>query len=247
MTALHKLDTLTVGDLTLSIAPPTERTTLQITVDRDASLILRAPQRATKKQAVRFVESKKGWLYRKLAEKDALVGPPVVKDFVDGEGFAYLGRSHRLLLDDAAEGVRLDRGRFVMSSATTRLGSEAMRRWYTATGQPWLHKRSVPWVKRLDLNDVDISVLDLGFRWGSAGTNGINIHWATLQLPPSLIDYVLAHELAHLRHPNHTPEFWTTLSTAMPDYESRKETLRVVGRAVWLGTARADGTKRSAS
>lgn len=237
MPDVHTLDTITVGDLILTVAPPSDRTTLEITVDRDASLILRAPIGVTRERAEQFIETKRSWVYRKLAEKDALVGPPIVKQFVDGEGFAYLGRSHRLLLDKSAEGVRLDRGRFVMPPETAMRGSEAMRRWYTSTGTPWLQRRAVPWMKRLGLDDVTVTVLDLGYRWGSAGGHGINIHWATLQLPPSLIDYVLVHELAHLHHPNHTPEFWTKLGVAMPDYEARKDTLRHVGRVVWLGAS----------
>jgi predicted metal-dependent hydrolase len=93
-----------------------------------------------------------------------------------------------------------------------------MRRWYTRTGQPWLRRRAQPWQRRLDLHDhVEITVLDLGHRWGSTrGKSRVNVHWATLQLPPSLVDYVLAHELAHLREPNHTPEFWSLLGVVMP-------------------------------
>ena len=105
---IHSLDSLTAGDLVFTIAPPTDRTTLEITVDRDASLILRAPTCASRERVDRFIESKRSWVYRKLAEKDALVAPPIRKQFVDGEGFAYLGRNYRLKLDDTVEGVRLD-------------------------------------------------------------------------------------------------------------------------------------------
>jgi predicted metal-dependent hydrolase len=214
MTAgIHDHETLVVGELTFTVAPPTERKTLQITVDRDASLILRAPTTVTRKQAEQFVRSKRNWVYRKLAEKDALVGPPVVKRFVDGEGFAYLGRNYRLKLHNSVDAVRLSNGRFLMSPETARHGTEAMRRWYTTTGRPWLQQRAEPWIKRLELGDVGIVVLDLGHRWGSTrGHSTINIHWAALQLPPSLIDYVLAHELAHVKHQNHTPDFWQSVA-----------------------------------
>lgn len=234
-TSLHALDTLTVGDLVFTIATPTDRTTMEITVERDASLVLRVPADAAKERVARFVESKLSWVYRKLAEKDALVGPPVVKQFTDGEGFAYLGRSHRLKITPGVDSVRLDRGRFLMSPETATRGSEAMRRWYTSTGQPWLRRRAQPWTNRLAINDVNVEVLDLGYRWGSAGNRGINVHWATLQLPPSLIDYVLVHELAHLHHRNHTADFWSTVGLAMPGYATRKEALRHVGKNAWLG------------
>ena len=55
-----------------------------------------------------------------------------------------------------------------------------------------------------------VEVRDLGYRWGSCGrAGGLNIHWQTIVLPPNVVDYVVVHELVHLREPNHTPAFWT--------------------------------------
>lgn len=237
MADVHTLDTLTVGDLTLTVAPASERATLEITVDRDGTLILRAPVGVTRERAEQFVETKRPWVYRKLAEKDALVGPPVVKQFVDGEGFAYLGRNHRLRIIPEGDRVRLDQGRFLMPAHLADRGTETMRRWYRQTGTPWLQRRATPWINRLGRDDVDIAVGDLGYRWGSArpDTNRINIHWATLQLPPSLIDYVIAHELAHLIEPTHSSAYWNQVERLMPDYETRRDALGAVGKNVWLG------------
>ncbi len=114
-----------------------------------------------------------------------------------------------------------------------------MRCWYIDVGGQWLRRRIRPWVARLGDDAVAVDVRDLGFRWGSArpsdGSQCINVHWATLQLPPSLIDYVLVHELAHLRETNHTPKFWSTVSRLMPGYELEKANLATIGKSVWLG------------
>lgn len=244
-TDVHDLDSMRVGDLVLAVAPATERTTLEIVVERDATLVLKAPRSATLERAEEFVASKRSWIYRKLAEKDALVGPPIVKQFVDGEGFAYLGRSHRLLIGNSVDTVRLDRGRFLAPPAVRTDGSLLMRTWYTQAGGHWLRRRINPWASRLGMDVPVIDVRDLGYRWGSArptiGEQRINIHWAVLQLPPSLIDYVLVHELAHLREANHTPEFWSIVSRLMPGYESQKGNLASIGRGVWLGTVATGG------
>jgi len=231
---IHELETLTAGDLVFTIAPPTDRTTLEITVDRDATLILRAPTCASRERVERFIESKRPWVYRKLAEKDALLAPPVRKQFVDGEGFAYLGRSYRLKVDDTVEVVRLERGRFRMSPATAAEGDAAMRRWYIRAGQPWLERRVEPWASRMGAAGVGVEVRDLGYRWGSTrGGTHINVHWATLQLAPSLIDYVIVHELAHLCELNHTNRFWAEVARAMPDYERRRDELTAAGVKIW--------------
>ncbi len=117
-----------------------------------------------------------------------------------------------------------------------------MRRWYTEVGTKWLNKRIRPWAARLGEESVTAEVRDLGFRWGSArphpGPQHINIHWATLQLPPSLIDYVLVHELAHLREANHTPEFWSIVDRLMLDCQTHKTTLAAIGKHIWLGEGR---------
>ncbi len=238
---LHDLTQLDVGDLLFTIAPPTRTSSIEVIVERDASLVLKAPATATADRAREFVVSKRLWIYRRLAEKDALIGPPIAKSFANGEGFAYLGRSYRLTLDDSVTDVRLDRGRFVVPGsfgADAAAGREAMRRWYIATGQTWLQRRIIPWGARAGALDASIDVRDLGYRWGSARPSEaarINIHWATLQLPPSLIDYVLVHELAHLIETNHTPEYWAVVGRLMPGYESHKQTLASIGKNVWLG------------
>ena len=239
---LHELPELVVGDLALAIAPPSDRTTIEITVERDASLILRAPLDTTIERATQFVNDKRQWVYRKLAEKDALTGPPITKQFVEGEGFAYLGRSYRLTLTEQVAGVRLERGRFHMNPSQVDQGAADMRRWYTSTGTQWLQKRIRPWEARMGEDTIEVAVRDLGYRWGSArpaeGPQRINVHWAALQLPPSLIDYILVHELAHLHETNHTPEFWAFVARLMPAYETHKTVLSTFGKNIWLGTVR---------
>ena len=237
--SLHELPELVVGDLVLAVAPASDRTTIEITVERDASLVLKAPPDTTIERATQFVNDKRQWVYRKLAEKDALTGPPITKQFVEGEGFAYLGRSYRLTLSDQVADVRLERGRFLMNPSQTGEGAAVMRRWYITTGTQWLQRRARPWAARMGEDTIDVAVRDLGYRWGSArpteGPQRINVHWAALQLPPSLIDYILVHELAHLHETNHTPEFWATVARLMPAYETHKTVLASFGKNVWLG------------
>ena len=239
---LHDLDALVVGDLVLKVASSSDRKTIEIVVERDASLTLKAPSNATVERAKQFVTDKRGWVYRKLADKDALTGPPITKQFVEGEGFAYLGRNYRLTLTTNREvtGVRLEAGRFRLPASQAHQGAALMRRWYTESGGHWLRRRVQPWAARLGEHQVEAEIRDLGYRWGSArpteDPQRINIHWATLQLPPTLIDYVLVHELAHLHETNHTPAFWSTVARLMPTHEQQRAGLATTGTAIWLGS-----------
>ncbi|WP_446212209.1 M48 family metallopeptidase [Micromonospora sp. IBSANI012] len=230
-----------MGDLDFAVRKSVSRRTVGITVDRDGSLNLHAPAGCSPGHLASWANSKRFWIYRKLAEKDLLLSARPDKEFVTGEGFEYLGRRYRLLLTrDLGEDhpVKLERGRLRMARALAQTGdpAAAMIRWYRHRALAWLPFRIEPWARRMGLRHDELEVRDLGYRWGSLGKNNrLNLHWAALQLPPSLIDYVIVHELAHIDHPQHVPAFWAVVERAMPDFEPRKTQLAKAGAALWLG------------
>jgi len=214
----------------------------KLTIERDGSLQLKAAPDVQKAELERFLASKRDWIYRKLADKEALSAEPVTKELVDGEGFLYLGRSHQLRVvgtDDRR--VRLQKGRLVLPRSVVGEGYEQIIDWYRATGLAWLKPRAKDWSTRLRVDPQTVEIADLGNKWGSALPNGrVRIHWATMQLRPSLVEYVLAHELAHLREPHHGPAFWQVLSRAMPDFDQRKSALAQAGTSIWMGAIRLE-------
>ena len=230
-----------VAGLDFEIQYSDARRSIGITVDRDGSLIVNAPVGCDEADLATFAHEKRMWVYKKLAEKDLLLSRRPEKQFVTGEGFVYLGRSYRLLLTDkSTDGVKLVRGRLLMSRelATCAAGSQTMIDWYRTRALTWLTRRVEPWAQRMGTTPGSVDVRDLGYRWGSLGKNDrINFHWATVQLPPTMIDYVIVHELAHVREPNHTPEFWLRVERAMPSFERSKSDLARVGSSLWLGQA----------
>lgn len=210
----------------------------KLTIEADGSLRLRAAGDVGTDELTRFLASKRDWVYQKLAEKELLQYEPVTKELVDGEGFLYLGRSHRLLLSDDAAHVRLHRGRLTLPRIKVEAGEgeRSIIAWYQERGLRWLKPRTREWADRLQVSPSSVEVADLGHKWGAASAQGrIRIHWATMQLSPQLVDYVLAHELAHLREPHHGPTFWALVGRILPDYEARKAELARRGAALWMG------------
>jgi predicted metal-dependent hydrolase len=209
----------------------------RLTIERDGSLTLRAADDIDHAELEEFLVAKRAWIYKKLAEKEVLHYEPVTKELVDGEGFQYLGRSHRLLIaktDDRH--VSLQRGRLVLPNGLVGDGHAAIIRWYKSRGKAWLQARVAEWSSRLRVNVSGFEVADLGYRWGTAEPSGrVRINWAGMQLRPALVEYVLAHELAHLKEPHHGPSFWALLSRVQPDYLERRSELANVGATVWLG------------
>lgn len=218
---------LVLGDLQFEVRRSDRRRTLGLTVERNGSLVLSAPPEVANARLERFAKQKRLWIYEKLAAKEALPPALPVRKFVTGEGFPYLGRSYRLhLVADLDVPVKLEAGRFKMRRDETAQGRATMVRWYTAHAQPWLATRVARYADRVRVAPRLVTVQDLGFRWGSCGKGGrLYFHWQSILLPPRIVDYIVVHELVHLREPHHTPEFWRTVERAMSDWEPRRRWL----------------------
>jgi predicted metal-dependent hydrolase len=226
-------DQIAIGDLRFSLRRSSKRKSIGITVERDGSLTLAAPEGCPLPEVEEFARYKQFWIYTKLAEKNLLFRPPSPREYVSGEGFHYLGRSYRLkLVHGSAQDtpLRLVHGRFQLRRDAVAAADEHFIRWYVGAGRPWLARRVERMAPRLGVTPSHVEVRDLGYRWGSCSAKGgLNFHWRTLLLPPRTIEYIVAHELVHLRVPNHGAEFWRRLERAMPDYEERKQWLAEQG------------------
>src|SRR5699024_3693297 len=136
------------------------------------------------------------------------------------------------------EGVHFNGGRIRMHPSVAH-GTDpaaAMTAWYRERARRWLPARLASWQDSMGVHPDQMRVRDLGHRWGSASRGGgLNLHWAVMQLPPTVVDYVLVHELAHLVVPDHSPAFWTRVRTVLPGFEHRRERLAALGGQVWLG------------
>lgn len=216
--------TLHVDDLQFTVRESVRRRTMQITVERDGGLVLSVPPQVSRDRLRAFVLEKRFWIYTKLAEKVRLQRDVPRKEFVAGEGFLYLGRSHRLkLVDDQDAPLKLTSGRFCLRRDALTSAREHFIRWYSERASAWLSARVSEYQGRMEVEPAGVRVQDLGYRWGSCGKgNWLYFHWKTILLPARFAEYVVAHEIAHLHEPHHTLGFWLRLERAMPDYEQRK-------------------------
>ncbi|MFE2511377.1 M48 family metallopeptidase [Streptomyces naganishii] len=230
------------------------RRRIGLTVERDRTLTLHVPRGCELRRVREFVRGSSAWIDDKtrLSEQRRQLHP--VRTLQDGEIHRYLGRDYRLLVVDGegsaggepsrvnASPVRLVAGRLQVDSSVAEnpaLIRAALADWYTRAGQRWTRGRLQPWAARMDVPEPEVRVRDLGHRWGSyrAGpANGIvSLHWATFQLPIHLVDYVIAHELAHAKVSGHGPDYWRLLGRALPECRQIKAELDELGRRVWMG------------
>jgi len=217
------------------------RATADIVVERDGSIVVRAPETVPDKRIEDIVEAKRFWIYKTLAEWRELNASRVTREFRNGEGFLYLGRSYRLsLATDQEESLMLKSGRFYMRSdlvdgGNTKGAKDAFRTFYMTRGLAWLQKRINYFAPKVGVTPKQTHVRSLGNRWASCSPTGnLAFHWKTMMAPPSVIDYIVVHELCHFHHLDHTDAFWNEVDKVLPNYRERQEWLRTNGAAMDL-------------
>lgn len=164
------------------------------------------------------------------------------KEFVNGEHLKYLGRTFRLRIVTAEkEGVQLAGDYLELTSADGgRSLSQPLIAWYAYQVRTIAERRVQGLSRAVDVATPPIEVRDLGTRWGMRTSDRrIVLHWALAQLPPSLIDLVIAHEVTHLRVSRHSPQFEMELRKLVPDLRERQRLLDEAAGAVWLGAVRS--------
>ena len=218
---------LVVDGLSFVVHRSDRRKTLQITVERTGALSIVAPTQANEQQLVDFVEEKLLWIHTKIEEKSRLQQRAPIKEFVEGEGFLYLGKSYRLrLLEKQLVDLSLRNGRFCLRKASVQRGREIFVAWYVRRAQDWFERQVADQANRMGVIVKDVKVQDLGYRWGSFGTGGrVSFHWKAILLPPRIAQYVVIHELAHGLHPDHSANFWIKVEQYLPDWRWRKSWL----------------------
>ena len=107
--------------------------------------------------------------------------------------------------------------------------------WLRAAAQSWFEQRAAYYAPAIGVQVSAIRLSNAKTRWGTCHPDGrIHLNWKLIQMPPDLIDYVVVHELAHLREPNHSRRFWHWVANVLPDYEQRRQTLRREGHRYLL-------------
>ena len=214
-----------VGDIEYQLLPGTERKTTDIVIERDGQVVVRPPAAYAPEQVDEVVQSKRMWIYRNLAEWKDLNACAVVREWVSGETFLYLGREHRLsLVSDQDRPLKLKNGCFCLQrSCVENAGPAGARKvfkdFYIDKGQERFKDRVTYYAPKAGVKIEAIKVKDMGYRWASCGTSGtLNFHWKCMMAPPRIIDYIVVHELCHLHHRDHSNAFWNEVDKVLPDY-----------------------------
>ena len=222
-----------------------QRQTTDIVIERDGWHHRATRRRGmTPEQVDETVFSRRLWIYRNLAEWRDLNSTRVVREWVNGESFLYLGSAYRLLLvAEQDEPVKLKDGRFCLVRSVVDAGRKGRRRKTpsgTSTsgrGQGAIGAAGEALSRRASAcNRARFQVKELGYRWASSLVGGgLHFHWKCLMAPAQ--DHRLhrrSRAESHAHHRDHTDLFWNEVDKVMPDHRERKEWLRQRGAGMDL-------------
>lgn len=211
-----------------------KRKTVAIIVQRDGKVIVRAPLKASERQIRQFVESKTGWIAEKKIQMQEQA-PALQKKFTAGERFPYLGQEYALsVVAGPRAGLRFEAG-FSLNQNSQPEAARLFEKWYKAAARKILTERARLYAQKFGLKYQKIRISSARTRWGSCSSRGtLSFTWRLVMAPLEVVDYVVVHELAHLRVHNHSAAFWAEVTKMMPDFKRQRDWLKKNGRFLTL-------------
>lgn len=218
----------------------TGRKTIGIFVDRNGEVKVHAPIGASEKQVCEAVRRKSDWIIKKVHEVTERNACPVCKQFVSGEKFTCLGKELTFQIEERdldkpdvfvqenTMAVYLPYGLY--GESRKQAIKEAVTKWYRQYFAEFAKERIDRYSLRLKAASRRVVVKDQKTRWGSCSKRGnINLNWRLVMAPVDVVDYVVVHELCHLRVMNHSRDFWNLVASILPDFQESRKWLKSNG------------------
>lgn len=204
-----------------------KRKTIALVVQPDGELLVRAPQRATQKQIKAMLTKYADWVIKKQAEVKARDVVQPSRRFVSGEKFFFLGEQYLLEFVGAKKPTLRLNTNFQLAGTAQENAKNLFENWYKQEARHVFNERVEHYAKKHAFTVKQVKLSSAQTRWGSCSSKGyINLTWRLVMAPIEIVDYVVVHELCHLREPNHSPAFWAQVATIIPDYKERRRWLK---------------------
>jgi len=207
-------------------------------VDQQVQVIV--PEDFSQDKVNTLLQKKASWIREKLLIQSEII-PVQPKEYVSGESFAYLGKNYRLKLVQSASGtIKFIGNRFVLDvdknlsdGKREAFIKDQLELWFKSHAEKRLKEKAKRYAKILGVNPKSVAVKSYKSRWGGCSVHGdIFFNWKIIMAPHHIVDYVVVHELNHLREHNHSPKFWRGVEQVIPDYRDDKEWLKANGESL---------------
>ncbi len=200
-------------------------------VKPDGGLRVTVPWHGSRAEAARFIEERRAWIVRERAVRAA--GPAKPAHWTDGTPVLFRGDEYPLrtvVLDHRRVRVSFADQTFVLSAERAMRLKPEVEAWLRRVASIDLPERLARLARQHGFEVKAVSIRNQRSRWGSCSPSGrISLNWRLIQFPPAVADYVLVHELVHLRHMNHSRRFWNDVARVCPTYPAARAWLRANG------------------
>jgi len=210
---------------------------LSIEIQDEKSFLVKSPYFVSTGKINQFIKLNESWIREKflILEKQKQENPP--RRFVKGEKFMYLGRSYELKIVEKSKYSFYFDDCFYLSYSVRNLDKikEIVFLWYKKQAYRYFVKKTRYYADFMNVQYQKLRVSSAVKQWGSCGSkDNINLAWRLIMAPEWVIDYVIVHELAHLRHRNHSKKFWIFVKKVFPQYQEAKKWLNRYGHCLKL-------------
>jgi len=198
----------------------------------DDGLVVHAPKRIFNFQLQKLLQEKSSWIIRKLAARKQSYVPPV--SWQDGETLQLLGNPITLFIKLHTKNKQPQFDQDCLTIQTPEVNNidlvqRKVTQWYKKQALTDFSRRLALYAAKLGVTTPPLKLSNAQARWGSCSSRGdIRLNWRLLQAPPHIINYVVCHELAHLKEMNHSPQFWATVASLFPEYKAAEIELKTI-------------------
>jgi predicted metal-dependent hydrolase len=200
---------------------------LKLRIDRQASVVLVLPLRASTKEALSFLKRELPWIAKKIQKI------PEIIPFLPGNALPLLGTSHTIIHAPEERGLVWPEDGKIFVTGQIEHVPRRIKDWAKKAARSEITPRVLKYTKQLDVVHKGITLRDQKTRWGSCSSTGqLNFSWRLFLMPEYVLDYVVAHEVAHLRHMNHSVQFWGVVNDINPQVKAAKKWLTQYGADV---------------
>ncbi|OQX28815.1 MAG: metal-dependent hydrolase [Spirochaeta sp. LUC14_002_19_P3] len=212
-----------------------DRKTMEIAVHPDSTVTVKAPVQSDIAVIEKRILQRARWILKQLDYFKQFNPKTPVRCYVNGETHLYLGKQYRLKFARGTENaVKLSRGFFHITcrnEPTPNAAKTLLNQWYAEKAQlQFAESMARCWQKfhGFGMDQPKLSIKRMQKRWGSLSDKGtVTLNINLIRAPKECIDYVVTHELCHLKYHNHSPEFYKLLGSVVPDWEKIKHRLEL--------------------
>lgn len=212
--------------------------TLSIQVKRDGTVLIQVPFYTPQAQIDRFLREKKQWLQQKILQQQSRRKDQQPRAFVSGERFPYLGETYVLKIHegtDAGEALIFTGREFLLRRHALRGIRIHFHLWYQKQARLHFEERVSHFSRLMGLFPQGVTISNARSRWGSCSPgNQLTFAWRLIMAPPDVIDYVVIHELSHMKIRNHSRDYWRLVERILPGYKEQRIWLKDHGHRLTI-------------